>query len=145
MKVKVVYHSETGSTKKVAEAIAAAVGVSAEKAGESLINEKIDVLFIGAAVYATYQGFHPSIKKLVAAAQAADVRRVALFGTYAFRSSMDKLMALAKGAGLPVAEESFICKGKFLFFNFRHPNKADLQKATDFAKKLTAGAGRSGQ
>ena len=36
MNIKVVYHSESGSTKKVAEAIAAAVDVSAEPITEDM-------------------------------------------------------------------------------------------------------------
>jgi len=121
----------------VAEAIAEAAGTSAEVAENCRINETVDVLFVGGAVYATYEhNFHPSIGKFLTNIDKKHVRKVVTFGTCAFGSSISKLIGMAKRAGLPVVDESYVCKGKFLFFNMRRPNSDDLIKAKEFAKKL---------
>jgi hypothetical protein len=61
--IKVVYSSRTGNTEKLAKAIAEAVGAKAERVEECRIGEDVELLFIGGAVYATYDhNFSPSIK-----------------------------------------------------------------------------------
>lgn len=67
MKARVVYYSATGNTRKVAESIARAVGVTAESIGTETAPGEADVLFIGAAVYATHNhGLHPVVKRFIA-------------------------------------------------------------------------------
>ena len=63
MKVAVRYHSRTGNTKKVALAIAEALGVDAKDASVPL-EEKVDILFLGSAVYAA--GVDDAMKAFVA-------------------------------------------------------------------------------
>ncbi len=137
MIAKVVYTSKTGNTRKIAEAIAESVGGKAETAESCKITENVDVLFLGGAIYATYNhDFHPSIKQFLSGIDKKKVRKVATFGTYAFASSIDKLNVLVKNAGLSVLGENFVCKGKFLFFNLRHPSREDVEGAKDFAAKM---------
>ena len=137
MKARVVYYSRTGNTKKLAEAIAEAVGTTAEVVDKSRMDETTDVLFVGGAVYATYEhNFHPSLVSFVKGIDKKHVRKVVAFGTYAFGSSISKLIDVAKAAGLPVVDQSYVCKGKFLFFNMRRPNSDDLVKAREFAKGI---------
>ena len=54
MKVEVRYYSRSGNTKVLAEAIAKEAGVKAISVDskEAEINNKVDVLFIGGALYA---------------------------------------------------------------------------------------------
>lgn len=51
MKTAVRYFTMTGNTKKLAEAIAAALDVTAEDLSKPL-TEDVDVLFLGSSVYA---------------------------------------------------------------------------------------------
>ena len=51
MKIAVRYYSRGGNTKKVAEAIAKAVGVEAKTVSEPL-TEDVDILFLGSSPYA---------------------------------------------------------------------------------------------
>jgi flavodoxin len=51
MDIKVLYHSTTGNTKKVAEAIAAEAGVIAQPLTEASGSTSTDILFIGDGVY----------------------------------------------------------------------------------------------
>ncbi len=138
MKAKVVYFSLTGNTKKVAEAIAGAAGCRAESAEKAEVNEVIDVLFIGAAVYATHDhNVNPEIRNFINRVKNGNVKKVVVFGTYAFGSSIEKLAQIARDKGLSVAEENFTCKGKFFFFNRKAPGAEDLEKARAFAKRIT--------
>ena len=50
MKAAVRYYSKTGNTKKLAEAIASAIGVTA-KGVDQLLEEDVDILFICNSVY----------------------------------------------------------------------------------------------
>jgi flavodoxin len=144
MKTRVVYCSRTGNTRRLAAAIAEAVGTRAETADECRIEEAVDVLFVGGAVYATYEhNFHPSLISFIKGIDKKRVRKVVAFGTYAFGSSINKLMDSARDAGLPVMDQAFVCKGKFLFFNMRRPNGDDLLKARQFAEGILMDAKRT--
>jgi flavodoxin len=138
-----VYYSRTGNTRRLAEAIAEAVGAAAETADKAGIEDTVDVLFVGGAVYATYEhNFHPSLISFIKGMDKEKVRRVVAFGTYAFGSSINKLIDSARAAGLPVIDQAFVCKGRFLFFNMRRPNSNDLLKARQFAEGILTEARR---
>lgn len=138
MKTKVVYHSRTGNTKKVAEAIAESLACIAESVEKAEITEPVDVLFIGAAVYATYDhDFSPEIKSFVEKLNPQAVKKVAIFSTHAFGSSIEKLHQILVVKGLSVTTEEYTCKGRFLFFNWKSPTPADLLEAQAFAQRVT--------
>jgi len=139
MNVKVIYFSRTGSTKKVAEAMAEAAGCAAERSDEVSLDSPVDLAFIGGAVYATYDhDYHPSVYAALEKLKAAGVKRVVPFGTYAFGSSQHKLIERIKAAGLTLADETFECRGKFLFFNRKSPTPADLERARETARKAVS-------
>ena len=53
MNIRVIYHSSTGNTEKLARAIADTLNVEAEPLGEDPISfsEPVDLLFIGDGIY----------------------------------------------------------------------------------------------
>lgn len=53
MKIAVRYYTKGGNTKKLADAIAKAVGVDAKTVAEPL-SEDVDILFLGSSVYAAW-------------------------------------------------------------------------------------------
>lgn len=63
MRVRVVYQSMTGNTRKVAGAIARAVGCVAEPVGTATVDESVGMLFLGASIHA--KGIDPSVKKFI--------------------------------------------------------------------------------
>jgi flavodoxin len=136
MKVKVLYHSKTGNTKKVAEAIGKAVGTVAVQITDKINFDSADLLFIGDGVY----GMKPN-KATAAFIKTLDpnkVKNVAVFGTYGGQKKAIILMKeLLKNQGINVIEESFGCKGKSWFIlNRNHPDANDLDNAQQFAKKV---------
>ena len=137
MKIKVFYHSSTGNTKKVAEAIAAAVNASPEAMTEGCkISEPIDLLFIGDGIYAGKMS--KKTKAFIDQLDGSLVKNAAVFGTY---GGQDKVIAAIKERltekGIPVCARSFLCKGQaWLVGNRNHPNQADLEEAARFARTV---------
>ncbi len=140
MEVKVLYHSKTGNTKKVGEAIADALGCQSAKLPHVGSDVAADLLFLGAAVYATHDhGLDPQMVSFIRTLDPAKVKRVAVYCT-GFSSAAAKLMETGlRNRGLKVAPESFYCEGKFLLFKAGHPNAADLDRARTFGKRIAKG------
>jgi flavodoxin len=139
MTTRIAYFSTTGNTRKVAEAIA--------KAGRCPVNpidsfpvsgEVIDLLFLGAAVYATHDhGIHASMKRFIADLDPDKIKKVALFSTGFIQSEAITMMRrLLETRGINVAADSFFCLGRFALFNMGHPNAKDLEAAAEFTRKL---------
>ena len=133
MKIAVRYYTRSGNTRKLAEAVAAAVGVEALSVSEPL-TEPVDVLFLGCSYYAF--DVDESVKSFITA-NAPRIGRVVCIGTSAMMKSMKKpIRKVADGVGVTVAEEEFHCRGEFGKIHRGRPNGEDLQGAAEFAKGL---------
>ncbi len=132
MSTAVIYHSVTGNTKKVADAIAQALSCTAQPVKEYPLENSADVMFIGGAIYGGK--LDPVMDSFLQALTPQMVKRVILFSTSIKESKAIGLMKeLLRSKGVLVDEECYLCKGKFLFMNRKHPNKAELEEATAFA------------
>ena len=133
MKVAVRYHSRTGNTKKLALAIAEAIGVEALEDSVPL-KEKVDVLFLGSAVYAA--GVDDAIKTFVAENK-GNIGAICNFSTAALLSSTYKqIQKLAEEHGVKLLEQEFHCRGAFSVMHRNRPNEEDLKRAVAFAKSI---------
>ena len=133
MKVEVRYYTRSGNTKKLAEAIAKAVGVEARTVDEPL-QEDVDILFLGSSVYA--YGVDDSIKKFISN---IDIRigKVVNFSTAALiKSTYKQVGKLLAKKGIVQAEEEFYCKGSFGSIHKGKPDEKDCRAAAAFAKKV---------
>ena len=137
MNARIFYYSKTGNTKKVAEAIASELNAKPEDCTK--INEKIDLsktslLCIGSGCYGGKAG-KPLIEFVEKLCNGKGKKAV-VFGTFGRNPSpLNELKKLLKEKEFNVID-CFECKGKFLFFNKGKPDKTDLEKAKNFAKKL---------
>jgi len=138
MNVRVAFYSATGNTRKVAENIAGALGCTAAGIDAYHEGEAVDLLFLGAAVYATHgHGVHESVKKFIAGLDPSKTRKVALFSTGFIQSEAIPIMRrLLEARGIAVLPESYFCLGRFALFNMGHPNAMELEGAAAFARKL---------
>jgi flavodoxin I len=132
---EVVYYSLTGSTKKVADAIATELDVAAEnvKTKDKLAEDS--VVFLGAGLYGPLRawGFRRFIDR-----NSFHGRKVALFGTSGEGKGRE-VGALEEAVAAKGAEIAgrFFCRGKFLFFiNRKHPTSKDLENASEFAREV---------
>jgi flavodoxin len=136
MNIKVIYHSSTGNTEKLARAIAGALNITAEPIGKEPVSfsEPVDLLFIGDGVY--FGKANKWTASLIDQLDPKMVKNVAVFATYGgqFKIGAD-IKELLQNKGLKVVGEPFTCKGQsWLFLNRNHPNEADISKVREYAK-----------
>ena len=134
MKAAVRYYTKTGNTKRLAEAMADALGVQALPISEP-ITEKVDVLLLGNSYYAF--SIDPEVRAFVRSLDKNMVGRIVNFGSAALlNSTYKKVKAEADKAGIPMDEKEFHCKGEFKGMHKGRPNDEDLAAAAAFAKSL---------
>ena len=137
MKVAVRYYTKTGNTKKLAEAIAEAVGAEALSLNTP-IEEPVDILFLGNSYYAF--SIDPEVRNFVRSLDSGRVARIVNFGSAAMlNSTWKKVKAEADKIGVPMDEREFHCKGEFKGMHKGRPNEEDLKAAADFAKRIVEG------
>ena len=134
MKFAVRYYTKTGNTKKLAEAMAKALGVEALPISEG-IDEPVDILLLGNSYYAF--SIDPEVRKFVCSLDRNKVGRIVSFGSAAMLTSTGKkVKAEADKAGIPMAEQEFHCRGEFKGVHKGRPNAEDLAAAAAFAESL---------
>ena len=129
MSVAVRYYSRGGNTKLLAESIAKGVNEKAISidTSESKIEEKVDVLFIGGALYA--YGLDKNLKEYLSTLSNENIQKAVVFSTsWISKHSIDLIKNALKEKGINVEEEYFYAKSK--------PSEEELIKAENFAKKF---------
>ena len=140
MKMAVRYYTKTGNTKRLAEAVAAAVGVQALPLS-SPIEEPVDVLFLGNSYYAF--SIDPEVRSFIRTLDKNKVGRIVNFGTAAMlNSTYKKVKAEADRQGIPMDEREFHCKGEFKGVHKGKPDEKDLSAAAAFARSVIGDAGQ---
>jgi flavodoxin len=134
MNIRVVFHTVTENTKKVARSIAAALDTNAEAIDSAVLKDGCDLLVLGASIYGGK--IHQSVIEFIRTLDPKKVKRIALFSTGFSDKAIGLMKAIINQIRIPIVSPSFTCKGRFLFFNFGHPNSKDLESAQDFARTL---------
>ena len=129
MKNAVRYYSRSGNTKTAAEAIARAIGtdaVSVDSASASL-QEPVDVLFIGGALYAC--GIDKHLKAYLGSLKKDQVKKAVVFSTsWISKHAIDLIKDELNRKGIPVEKETLYFKGK--------PGEKQLQDAANVARRI---------
>ncbi|MBR0463563.1 MAG: flavodoxin [Clostridia bacterium] len=134
MKIAVRYYTKTGNTKRLAEAVARAVGAEALPISTP-VNEPVDVLFLGNSYYAF--SIDPEVRDFVRSLDKSKVGRIVNFGTAAMlNSTYKKVKAEADKVGIPMDEREFHCRGEFKGVHKGRPNADDLKAAAEFARSV---------
>ena len=137
MKIAVRYYTKTGNTKKLAEAVAEAVGTEALPLSAS-IEEPVDILFLGNSYYAF--SIDPEVRDFIRSLDSSKVGCIVNFGSAAMlNSTYKKVKAEADKVGIPMDEREFHCKGEFKGLHKGRPNAEDLKAAAAFAGKIVEG------
>ena len=129
MNIAVRYYTKTGNTKRLAEAVANAVGVEALPISEP-VAEPVDILFLGNSYYAF--SIDPEVREFVASLDKEKVGKIVNFGSAAMLNSTFKKVK----AEAPMDEREFHCKGEFKGIHKGRPNEEDLKAAAEFAKTI---------
>ena len=110
MKIAVRYYSQSGKTEKIARPIAAGAGVEALSVTQApVLDEAVDVLFLGGAPYANIMA--PQLRSYAEALNKDCVRQVVLFTTanWSHRTIL-ALKKLLRKKSIAVAEETFFAQ-----------------------------------
>lgn len=129
MNVAVRYYSRSGNTKAVADAIAKAAGVQAVSVDQTdaKIEEPVDVLFIGGALYA--YGIDRHLKDYLKTLKKEDAKKAVIFSTsWISKHSIDLIRKGLSEVGIPAENETFYVRSK--------PGEAQLREAAEFAEKF---------
>ena len=134
MKIEVRYYKKTENTKRLAEAVAEAVGTEALPLSSS-IEDPVDILFLGNSYYAF--SIDPEVRAFIRQLDKNKVSRIVNFGSAAMlNSTYKKVKAEAAKVGIPMDEREFHCKGEFKGIHKGRPNEEDLKAAAEFAKSI---------
>lgn len=134
MTIAVRYYTKTGNTKKLAQAVAEAVGAEALPISEPVC-EPVDVLFLGNSYYAF--SIDPEVRDFIRSLDKEKVGRIVNFGSAAMlNSTWKKVKAEADKVGIPMEKREFHCKGEFKGMHKGRPNAEDLKAAADFARSF---------
>ncbi len=101
------YFSKSGNTKKIAEAIAEGIGVTAISITEEpILSDAVDVLFLGGAPYANIMA--PELRKYAENLKADQVKKVVLFTTSNWsHRTVKALKKILEEKGIAVSPEHF--------------------------------------
>ena len=134
MNCAVRYYTKTGNTKKLADAVAKAIGVEALPISTP-VDEKVDILFLGNSYYAF--NIDPEVRDFVRSLDRKKVGRIVNFGSAAMlNSTYKKVKAEADKVGIKMDEREFHCKGEFKGIHRGKPDEEDLKAAADFARMV---------
>ena len=134
MKVAVRYYTKTGNTKRLAEAIAKAIGAEALPISTP-VTEPVDILFLGNSYYAF--SIDPEVRDYIKGLDKTKIGKIVNFGSACLlNSTLKKVAAEAAKVGIPVDEREFHCKGEFKGIHKGRPNEEDMKAAADFARKI---------
>lgn len=113
MSVAVRYYSRSGNTGKVAGYIAEAAGVEAVSvdAANAALSEKVDVLFIGGALYA--YGIDDNLKSYLQTIPADKVGKAVVFSTsWLSKHALDVIKKALTDKGIAVESDTLYFKSK---------------------------------
>ena len=134
MKCAVRYYTKTGNTKRLAEAVAEALGVAALPISEP-VAEPVEFLFLGNSYYAF--SIDPEVRNFIRGLDRAKVGRIVNFGSAAMlNSTYKKVKAEADKIGVPMDQREFHCRGEFKGIHKGRPNAEDLAAAAAFARSF---------
>ena len=134
MKIAVRYYTKTGNTKRLAEAMARAVGAEALPISVP-VTEKVDILFLGNSYYAFT--IDPEVRAFIRSLDKSKIGRIVNFGSAAMmNSTWKKVKAEADKVGIAMETREFHCKGEFKGVHKGKPDSEDLAAAAAFAKSI---------
>jgi flavodoxin len=134
IKTGVVYATKTKHSKKLAEAIGAALKTKAENIATNPVLQGIDLLFVVGGIYGGES--LPEMLDYMKGLDGSEIKNAALVTSCAsMKNRQDSVRRILMEKEINVLDEH-LCPGSFLFFRFGHPNKKDVQQAVDFAVEL---------
>jgi flavodoxin len=144
MKIKVVYHSNTGNTQKIAEALAEALHVTAEPMSAKPEISGLDILFVGGSLKMFNLERHCA-KFFRSLNKPGMAKNVVIFSTcVSGKGILNYAQKMIKAKDMAIYKDEYKCLGNYYKDPQRvHPDENDCIGAKEFAatvlKELAAG------
>lgn len=132
MKAAVRYYTQTGNTKKLAEAIAQELGIEAKPVSEPL-TEKTEILFLCNSVY--WAGINKNVKQFLKANAGKIGTLVNVSSAALIESTYGQMKKIAAENKIALSEREFHCRGKFAALHSGRPDEKDLNAVKRFARR----------
>jgi len=133
-RISVIYATKTNHSRKIANAIAEALGVSAQNIADKPSIEESDLMFIVGGIYGGES--LSELNEYISGLSSVQVKTTALItSSVSNKKGQDTIRGILKNKSIPVIDE-YRCFGSFLFIRLGHPSQAEIQKAVDFAVRL---------
>lgn len=133
MKFAIRYYTQTGNSKKLADAIASILNIEAKPVTEAL-EENTDMVFVCNSVY--WAGMNKNVKSFVEA-NASKIGTLYNVSTAAIiESTYGQMKKVAKKYNVKLSEKEFHCRGKFTKLHSAHPNNDDLEALKKFVNEV---------
>jgi len=133
--VSVLVDSRGGNTRKVADAIAEEMGITAKDVSQASTDDA-KILFLGSGTYGGKPG--EAMMKFIESGNFSG-RKVAIFGTSVSLAGGQKMITVMTDAltkkGATIAG-AYHCRGKMFLINRGHPDNEDLENAKKFARMM---------
>ena len=133
MKAAIRYYTQTGNTKKLAQAIAGELGIPAEEISVPL-EERVDVLFLCNSVY--WAGADRRVKEFVKDNTASIGTVVNVSSAALIESTYAQMKKLCSEAGVQLSEQEFHCRGSFKGLHSGRPNEDDLNRLRQLVRTI---------
>jgi hypothetical protein len=133
--IGLVYATKTSHSRKYAEGIGKALNIRPENVMNRPAPRSVDLLFIVGGIYGGKS--LPELSAYVQSLDAGLVKRAALVTSCASnRLKQKQLRTILEAKGIEILDE-IVCPGSLLFLRAGHPNESDMQRAADFALRLS--------
>ncbi|KRM45045.1 flavodoxin [Lentilactobacillus parafarraginis] len=137
MKIAVRYYSRSGSTKKLADAVAQAVGVTAQTTDQPLA-EPVDLLFVGGAPYVGSQ-LDGHLREFLHQLTYEQVKQIAVFSTSNWKMSIyNQTHRALRDDRIQIVDRGYMGRGALGVINQSHPTPEECADAADYARKTVA-------
>lgn len=133
MNIAIRYYTQTGNTRKLANAISEEIGVSAKDLTVPL-DEKVDILFFCNSVY--WASMNKEVKKYIQDNKDKIGCLVNVSSAAIIESTYAQVKKEAEACGVTVSDKEFHCRGKFTAFHPGKPDASDLEAVKKFAKEI---------
>lgn len=132
MNIAIRYYSKFGHTRQMANIVAEETGAEPLSIATP-IDQPVDVLYFGSAVYATVVDWR--VKKFIKTLTPDKVKHVICFSSAAIiESNYPKVRALFEQQGISVDTRQFTCRGSMGPIQAGHPNQTDFDNLRNFIR-----------
>ena len=133
MNIAVLYSSMTGHSKKIAKAVAAELGVTAQDIKSKPQVNGVDLAFIVGGIYGG-KSLRKTTEYLKTLSPDNIKKAVLITSSTSDKRGQDEIRQILTSENIEVAAEEYRCRGNFLFIKMGHPNKKEIAGAAAFAK-----------